>query len=105
MHHLKTHEQFQRLLETNQRFIVWFSAAWCGPCQNMNKQELDEASQEAGVPLIYCDQTVNDETREACAIRSFPTFVCFDQGAAVAKRQSADTAKVCMFIKQQKQVV
>jgi hypothetical protein len=71
----------------------------------MNKQELDEASQEAGVPLIYCDQTVNDETREACAIRSFPTFVCFDQGAAVAKRQSADTAKVCMFIKQQKQVV
>ena len=67
----------------------------------MNKQELDAAAAEAAIPLIYCDQTVNDETREACEIRIFPTFVCFNQGAAVATRQSADTAKVCQFIKKQ----
>jgi hypothetical protein len=99
MIHLTSHEHFIQLLSNQIPFIVWFSAAWCGPCQKMDKAALDAAAKEIGVLLYYCDQTVNDETITHCNVSAFPTFAFFNRGICVAARRSADTTKVCQFIR------
>jgi thiol-disulfide isomerase/thioredoxin len=97
MIHLTTHTQFKQL--TPVPYIVWFSAAWCGPCQRMEKRMLEETVTECNIPFYYCDQTVNPETIDAVGIKQFPTFVLFRDGEEVARRSTADTAKVCSWIR------
>ena len=92
---LTTQEQFKELL-LGSSFLVWFSASWCGPCQRMDKAALESAS---NIPLYYCDETVNIETIDHVGIRTFPTFVLYSKGVEVARRVSADTTKVCQWIK------
>jgi len=81
------------------RFLIWFSAAWCGPCKAMDKAELIATAKEMTLPFYYCDEVVNRETIDAAGITSFPTFIMFNPGSVVAKRNSADTTKVCQWIK------
>ena len=84
------------------RAIVWFSAAWCGPCQRMDRSELTEAAREAGIPIYYCDETENPDMVDQCRIIQFPTFILFGGVYELSRRMSADTAKVCMWIRKQK---
>ena len=95
---LTTQEQFKELLRGSQ-FLVWFSASWCGPCQRMDKKMLEETAAELNLPFYYCDETVNRDTIDAVGIRTFPTFVLYDKGSESSRRVSADTTKVCQWIK------
>ena len=99
MRQLTTPEQFQELLASKAAFIVWFSAAWCSPCQKMEKLRLEEASVD--FPLYYCDEVVNPTMSERAGIKQFPTFVFYSKGVEVARRMNADTTKVCQWIKKQ----
>jgi thiol-disulfide isomerase/thioredoxin len=104
---LTTLEQFEELwrgYDENgnpgpKRFLIWCSAAWCGPCQRMDKGMLEEAAREVAIPFYYCDETVNRDTIERIGITSFPTFVMFTLKNEVARRNSADTIKVCQWIR------
>ena len=104
---LTTLEQFEELwhgYDTNgnpgpKRFLVWFSAAWCGPCQRMDKKALEEAAREVSLPFYYCDETINRETIERAGIKAFPTFVMYNPKSEVGRRVSGDTAKVCQWIR------
>lgn len=100
MRQLTTPEQFQELLASKTAFIVWFSAAWCSPCQKMEKPRLEEASTE--FPFYYCDEVVNPVSSERAGINQFPTFVFYANGSEVARRMIADTTKVCQWIKKQR---
>ena len=95
---LTKQEQFKELL-LSPTFLVWFSASWCGPCQRMDKKTLEETAEEMGIPFYYCDESVNRDTIDAVGIRSFPTFVLYDKGSEVSRRVSADTTKVCQYIR------
>jgi len=95
---LTSQEQFDLLLSSQSKFLVWFSAAWCGPCQRMDKVALVAAAEAAQIPFYYCDQTVNPDTVTANAIQAFPTFVVFENGQRHSIRQSAETFKVCQYI-------
>ena len=81
------------------RFMIWFSAAWCGPCQRMDKKELEAAAKEMALPLYYCDHVVNPDTTDHVGVKQFPTFVMFNPKNEVERRMSADTVKVCQFIR------
>jgi len=81
------------------RFLIWFSAAWCGPCQQMDKQALEEAAREMSLPLYYCDEVVNSDTIQRVGIRSFPTFIMYNPQNEVGRRMNADTTKVCQWIR------
>ncbi len=64
---LTTQEQYEdlwfaRKSDTPPIFLIWFSARWCAPCQRMDKASIEAAASVAGVPLYYCDATVNDYT-------------------------------------------
>ena len=99
MQHLTTVEQFNALLTSGTRFIVWCSAAWCKPCQRMDKDVLVSAIVEKGIPIYYCDDTVNPQVIAVCGIKTFPTFCYFKGGVQVGSRNSADAAKVGMWIR------
>jgi thiol-disulfide isomerase/thioredoxin len=98
LYHLTSQEQFEQLLLSHPKFLVWFSAAWCGPCQRMDKAALIAAAEAAKLPFYYCDHTVNPATIDANAITSFPTFVVFENGQRLSIRQSVEVFKVCQYI-------
>lgn len=81
------------------KVVVWYSASWCIPCQKMEKPALNEAADEAGVSLLYCDQTVVPDAFADAEIRQLPTFVYYVDGVEVARRLSSETAKVCMWLR------
>ena len=107
MLNLTTLAQFQELWNGHddrgnpgpKRFVIWFSAAWCGPCQKMDKKALEAAVHEMSVPLYYCDHVVNPEAADHYGITQFPTFVMFNPKVEVARRISGDTGKVCQWIR------
>jgi len=82
-----------------QRFLIWFSAAWCGPCQRMDKKILEETARECAIPFYYCDEVVNRETVEYVGIKSFPTFIMYMPKQEMGRRLSTETTKVCQWIR------
>jgi len=99
MQSIQSVQQFTDSLKAHTKLLVWFSAAWCTPCQNMEKRALIETASEKGIPLYYTDQTVVPELTEMADIRQMPTFVLFVDGKESARRVSSETAKVCMWIR------
>ena len=97
MKHITTPEQFKNLQDA----VVWFSAAWCVPCQHMDKQLLESAIAESGrqEQLYYCDETVVDIQSLGIQISQFPTFVIFKNGQEIARRTTADSVKIWQFIR------
>lgn len=81
MESLATQSQFEELWFSNdasRQWIVYFTAAWCGPCKLLDTDTIANTAQEKGIPIYKCDETVNDYTSGYCGIRKFPTFVLFN---------------------------
>ena len=82
---LETQSQFEEMWNglssfvrpNDNGFLVYFTAAWCGPCQKLNYDELCEVAKSRGLTLWKCDETVNKYTAGYCAVPSYPTFVFF----------------------------
>ena len=100
---IKTVEQFQKLTQSQAQTctILWFSASWCGPCQKMEKPTLKSEADSLGFPLYYVDIETVPQLAEQFEIMSLPTFVVTNsQGQEEARRMNADTAKICMWMRQ-----
>ena len=80
------------------KYIIRFSASWCGPCKRMNQDELVEAAQEAKIPIFSIDVD-NEELKEVATITQVPTFILFVGGEESLRRISSETAKVAMWIR------
>jgi len=104
MIHLTTLEQFELLWRGSgpKKFVLWCSAAWCVPCQQMDKKLLEEAAKEARLPLYYSDFVVNEEIALRCDVKTFPTFVIISPGEIISKHTGADTVRALLFIKRNK---
>jgi len=90
-------EQFDRL--GSGRFIVWFTAAWCDPCQRMDKAFLEDAAKAKKLPLYYSDETVNPDLATRYGIIRYPTFCLFSGDECVSTKSSADATTIMMWIK------
>lgn len=81
------------------RFIVWFTAAWCGPCQRMDKAFLEDAAKAKKLPLYYSDETVNPDLAVLYNITRYPTFCLFSGAECVSTKSSADATNIMMWMK------
>ena len=107
MNLLETQAQFEQLWfysegnpkpegmrRTDNAFIVYFTAAWCKPCQKLDCDLLAAYAALQGLTIFKCDATVNDYTSGYCQIRAFPTFVLYRPRQEVLRFQSNNTEAV-----------
>lgn len=77
--------------------VIYFTAAWCGPCR-----ALDTSALEAAVPganWLKCDVDVNNYTMGYCNIRSVPTFLIVSNKKIIDTLTSNNTQKVSDWVK------
>lgn len=85
--------------QSDNGWLVYFTAAWCGPCKHLDYAALCLVAQERGLTLWKCDDTVNNYTAGYCGVRSFPTFVLFTPKTVVTLYKSNNTDEVAQWIR------
>ncbi len=99
---LLTQEQFEALYfdteHPDNHFIVYFTAAWCGPCKALDCDAIAAAATKRGIPIYKCDYVTNEYTVGYCRVNSFPTFLYFKPKKPVSDIRSNKTAEVIDWI-------
>jgi len=111
MNLLETQEQFEdlwfskaddkpmpRTRLSDKAWIVYFTAAWCGPCKALELEKIVDAATTKDIPMWRCDETINNYTSGFCAVRKFPTFILMRPKTIVSTLQSNNTETVVNWI-------
>jgi thiol-disulfide isomerase/thioredoxin len=101
MQDLATQEQFEALFNDKTRtdaFIVYFTAAWCGPCKALDTTAIANAAAAIGLPIYKCDYATNEYTVGYCGVASFPTFQLLAPRKVLSIYKSNVTAEVIAWI-------
>jgi thioredoxin-like negative regulator of GroEL len=73
---------------TSRPMLVYFTASWCGPCQQMKKDTLPDASVKQSlakyVPVMI-DIDQQPDVAQKFGVRSIPTFMAVDADGTVLK--------------------
>lgn len=85
--------------KSDRAFLVYFTAAWCGPCKRLDLATLEMAAKERGLTLWKCDYAKNEYTPGYCGIRAFPTFQLYSPKKPGPTIQSNETEKVAAWIR------
>ena len=99
---LDTQAQFEELFfnvaHPDAAFLVYFTAAWCGPCKRLDIETIAQAAAVKGIPFYKCDYVTNEYTSGYCGVRSFPTFIYFKPKKVVSQAQTNNTDEVVAWI-------
>jgi len=68
--------------------ILYFTAAWCGPCR-MFKPVLQEVTSQAGVPTQIIDVDQNPELVQQYSVTGVPTTIVFQDGNQIHRSTGA----------------
>lgn len=101
MEDLLTQEQFEILYNdktSDKPFIVYFTAAWCGPCKALDVTQIAAAANMRGIPIYKCDYVKNTYTVGYCAVKSFPTFMYMRPRRPLSEIKSNITHEVIGWI-------
>ncbi len=71
--------------------LLWFTAAWCGPCQQMKAKY--STLPNVDIKLVDIDDETNAELMRKYNIRSVPTFVLLSQESTITKTGVFDLAE------------
>ena len=101
MEELLTQAQFEEIYNDKskeQAFIVYFTAAWCGPCKALDCHAIAAAAAARSIPIYKCDDVKNSYTVGYCGIRSFPTFMYMKPRKPLSEIKSNSTVEVIGWI-------
>lgn len=80
-------------------FLVYFTADWCRVCKKLDADALDLAAESCGLTILKCNESINSYTPGYCQIRAFPTFVFFTPKKEITRLTSSKTEEVIAWIK------
>jgi thioredoxin len=95
--------EFDRKIAGGEKFIADFFASWCPPCKRFAPifAEANESAKRQSLPIDFVKIDVDKcpEIAERYGVRSIPTIILFDKGAAAAVHIGtfATSAEVLMF--------
>ena len=101
MQDLTTQTQFEALFNDKTQttaFIVYFTAAWCGPCKALDTATIAAAAANRNIPIYKCDYVTNEYTVGYCGITAFPTFQFMKPRTILGQVRSNNTAEVVAWI-------
>lgn len=78
--------------------LIYFSAAWCGPCRSFGPTVDSVASLSPNLEYFKIDVDKNREMAEKYGVSSVPTIVLEKFGTVVAKKSGAVPASSLMQI-------
>lgn len=84
--HVKSKEEFEKLIKGNKPVLVDFYAEWCGPCQMMGPilEEMGETYKNIDkVEIVKVDIDKLREVSRDYDVMSVPTFMIFKDGKTV----------------------
>ena len=100
-----TQEQFEAMWWTKdpespfqKGFLIYFTAAWCGPCKKLDQVAIEAAAAALDIPYYKCDESVNKYTSVYCGVRAFPTFQFCKPKTLVGTCTSANTEEVLTWL-------
>ncbi|WP_066832846.1 thioredoxin family protein [Rufibacter ruber] len=87
-----TDQDFQSVLQNNERVVVKFFADWCGNCRLFSPKFKRMADNEefAGVAFIDVNAETSPEARKLAGVSNLPFFAVFKNGELV---EGAATSK------------
>jgi thioredoxin-like negative regulator of GroEL len=101
MEDLITQEQFEELYNDKSKdtkFIVYFTAAWCGPCKALDTHAIAAVAKARGIRIFKCDCVTNEYTVGYCGVTSFPTFQYLMPRKPLSQVKSNQTQEVIAWI-------
>ena len=92
---MQTQAQFESLwFSAKGPWIVYFTAAWCKACKNLNIDTISEIAFNKNIPFYICDDTENDYTAGYCGVRVFPTFIYFSGSKKIGSQISNNNTEI-----------
>jgi len=90
---IKSQEEFNQVIEDNEKVLVDFWAQWCGPCK-MVAPALDQLNKELdNVIIAKVDIDNVTDVPEKYGVRSIPTLLKFENGLSQETRVGFQTVK------------
>lgn len=81
-----TSQNFNQVINENERVLVDFFATWCGPCKMLAPIVEKLAEEEASVKVVKVDVDEESELAIKFGISSIPTLLVFKNGKLVDKQ-------------------
>ncbi|CAO2827660.1 unnamed protein product [Amaranthus hypochondriacus] len=81
----KWREYFQASKQSNNLVVIYFTAAWCGPCRYMEPTIKELAAKYADVDLVKIDVDELFNVSREFGVQTMPTFVLMKNGKQIDK--------------------
>jgi thiol-disulfide isomerase/thioredoxin len=98
---LLTQEEFETLRATkhDKPVLIYFTAAWCGPCRAFDWDSVKGSLQ--GYTIYLCDVDANTYTPGYCGVRSIPNFFLLKTDSSfVGPRQISNSTTLLEWLKE-----
>ncbi|KAH0490956.1 hypothetical protein TgHK011_002402 [Trichoderma gracile] len=105
VHHVKTAEEFKKVIKDQNTVIVDCFATWCGPCKAI-APILEKASEDAEfkdkVHFVKFDVDELPELSQELGIRAMPTFLFYKNGSKVDEMIGANPPVLLQTLRKHK---